>query len=112
MQEEAKKATDHLYWARSSSNKAPPPKPISAEEAQKLAGAGGSGGSAWNKGGSTWEEKKINSWAQELLKDTLLPEMAWEVREHPQRTRRRVRARRYYFSYFLRFGTDLECVCV
>ena len=39
----------------------------------------GAGGSAWNKGGNTWEEKRINQWAFELLKETLLPELAFEL---------------------------------
>ena len=73
-----KKPTEHLYWARTSSNMAPPPKPISAEEAKKMEN-GTSGGSAWNKSGNTWEEKKINTWAQELLKDTLLPDLTYEL---------------------------------
>lgn len=72
--------TDHLYWARSSSqNAAPPPKKLSAEEAAKLAAASTAGASAWNKSGSTWEEKPVNTWAFELLKETLLPEMAYSL---------------------------------
>ena len=75
-----KKATDHLYWARSSSTgAAPPPKPISADEAKKMQDAAGAGGSAWNKGGNTWEEKRINQWTFDLLKETLLPELAFEL---------------------------------
>jgi len=76
-----KKATDHLYWARSSSaNAAPPPKSISAEEAQKLAEKSSSaGGSAWNSGGNTWEEKKINAWAIETLKQQLLPQISYDL---------------------------------
>ena len=66
----ARKATDHLYWARTSSQgAAPPPKPISAEEAQKMEQS--SKGSAWNKSGNTWEEKPINAWAHELLTERL-----------------------------------------
>ena len=59
--EHERKATDHLYWARSSStNAAPPPKAISAEEAKKMAESSSlAGGSAWNQGGSTWEEHGI-----------------------------------------------------
>lgn len=37
------------------------------------------GGSTWNKGGSTWEEKTVNQWAFDLLKDTLLPEIQYEL---------------------------------
>ena len=76
-----RKPTDHLYWARSESKgAAPPPKPISAEEAKQLAAASSTaGGSAWNKGGNTWEEKRINTWAHELLKETLLPELSYEL---------------------------------
>ena len=48
-EEPAKKATDHLYWARSESQgAAPPPKPISAEEAKALE-ANSAGASKWNK---------------------------------------------------------------
>jgi hypothetical protein len=71
--------TDHLYWARSSSqNAAPPPKPISQEQAKAME-ARDKGGSAWNKGGATWEEKPINTWATALLKDQLLPELAYDL---------------------------------
>lgn len=79
MEQEPKAPSDHLYWARSSSiNAAPPPKPISAEEAKKME-ASSSGASAWNKSGSTWEEKKIDAWAFEILQDTLVPEMAYQL---------------------------------
>ena len=76
-----KAPTDHLYWARSSSqNAAPPPKKLSAEEAKQLeASSSAAGASAWNKSGSTWEEKPVNTWAFELLRDTLLPEMAYAL---------------------------------
>ena len=78
-----KKPTDHLYWASTTSaDKAPPPKPLSAEEAaaiQARAVAAANGGSAWNKGGNTWEEKKINTWACTLLKDEILPTIAYEL---------------------------------
>jgi len=69
-----------LYWARSSSqNAAPPPKPLTAEEVKAMeAKAAGSSGSVWNKGGSTWEEKPINTWAHEWLKESL-GEMAYEL---------------------------------
>ena len=33
--------------------------------------------SAWNRGGSTWEEKKIEKWAMKLLKESLLPELSY-----------------------------------
>ena len=81
-QEELKrKPTDHLYWAKTSSvNAAPPPKQLSEEEAKQLeASSSGAGGSAWNKGGNTWEEKKINTWVHELLQSELLPAMAYEL---------------------------------
>jgi len=76
-----RKPTDHLYWARTSSaNAAPPPKSISAEEAQKLAERGtAAGGSAWNTGGNTWEEKKINDWAFQTLKDDLLAKISYDL---------------------------------
>lgn len=76
-----KAPSDHLYWARSSSiNAAPPPKAISVEEAKALESASAqAGGSAWNKGGSTWEEKKINQWAIDLLSQELLPSLTYEV---------------------------------
>jgi len=41
--------------------------------------ASAAGGSVWNKGGNTWEEKKIDNWAFELLKNTLLPEMTYAL---------------------------------
>ena len=81
-QEELKrKPTDHLYWAKTSSvNAAPPPKQLTDEEAKQLeASSSGAGGSAWNKGGNTWEEKKINTWVHELLQSELLPAMAYEL---------------------------------
>jgi hypothetical protein len=76
-----KAPSDHLYWARSSSiNAAPPPKALSAEEAKALEAASSqTGGSAWNKGGSTWEEKKINQWAIDLLTEELLPNITYEL---------------------------------
>ena len=76
-----KAPTDHLYWARSSSqNAAPPPKKLSAEEAKQLeASSSAAGASAWNKSGNTWEEKPVNTWAFELLRDTLLPEMTYAL---------------------------------
>ena len=79
--ERERNATDHLYWARSSShNAAPPPKAISAEEAKKMAESSSSaGGSAWNQGGSTWEEKKISEWCHQTLKTDLLPQIAYEL---------------------------------
>ena len=45
----------------------------------EAARGGGAGGSAWNKGGSTWEEKRINTWAHDTLKDVLLPELGYEL---------------------------------
>ena len=45
----------------------------------EAARGGGAGGSAWNKGGSTWEEKRINTWAHDTLKDLLLPELGYEL---------------------------------
>ena len=80
-EEYAKKPTDHLYWARSSSaNAAPPPKAISADEAKRLeVAASNAGGSAWNKGGNTWEEKKINQWAIDKLKEEHLPLLAYSL---------------------------------
>lgn len=39
----------------------------------------GSTGSAWNRGGNTWEEKPINTWAKELLKEDLLPALAYDL---------------------------------
>jgi len=76
-----KAPTDHLYWARSSSqNAAPPPKKLSEEEVKQMAASSSSAGaSAWNKSGNTWEEKPVNTWAFELLRDTLLPEMAYTL---------------------------------
>lgn len=40
--------------------------------------AAGASGSVWNKGGNTWEEKPINTWAHEWLKESL-SEMAYEL---------------------------------
>ena len=78
-EEEQRMPTDHLYWARSASaGAAPPPKPISAEEAKRLEASSSTGGSAWNKSGNTWEEKKINQWSFDLLK-AMLPEQAFEL---------------------------------
>jgi len=77
-----RKPADHLYWAKTSSiNAAPPPKQLTAEEVKKMEqqASSAAGGSAWNKGGSTWEEKKIESWAHELLKTELLPAIAHEL---------------------------------
>ena len=76
-----RKPTDHLYWARTSSSNAPPPKQITAEEAAKLQQqtSSSAGGSAWNKGGSTWEEKDIKSWAHELLKTELLTTITYNL---------------------------------
>ena len=78
-----RKPTDHLYWARTTSaDKAPPPKALSVEEARALeakAAATASGGSAWNKGGNTWEEKKINQWACDTLRDEILPTVTYEL---------------------------------
>ena len=76
---EEKKPTDHLYWARTESKgAAPPPKPITAEEAAKMQ-AGAAGASAWNKSGNTWEEKNIKTWAHELLKEHLLPTISYQL---------------------------------
>jgi len=74
-----KQATDHLYWARTASTgAAPPPKKISAEQAKQMETAA-AGGSAWNKSGNTWEEKRLNQWAHELLKETLLGGASYEL---------------------------------
>ena len=76
-----RKPTDHLYWAKTSSvNAAPPPKKVTAEEAKQLeASASSAGGSVWNKGGNTWEEKRIEKWAHELLSQELLPAIQYKL---------------------------------
>ncbi|KAJ1468441.1 hypothetical protein T484DRAFT_2254815 [Baffinella frigidus] len=49
-------------------------KALDAEEAQKLADAevNSAGKSAWNKGGTTWEEKDHSKWAKDKLTEALL----------------------------------------
>lgn len=76
----AKTADAHLYWARNKSQSAPVQhKPLSAEEAAALeAQAAASAGAAWNKA-ATWEEKAIGKWSSELLRDTMLPELAYTL---------------------------------
>lgn len=72
---------DHMYWSRSeSAGAAPPPKKLTEEEAAQLKAAEASGpGSAWNKTSSTWEEKPSTTFCVDLLKDTLLPALAYEL---------------------------------
>jgi hypothetical protein len=75
--------SDHLYWARTKSEgAAPPPKKLSEEEASKLKEANAAAsGSAWNKA-STWEEKPINTWACDFLKEQL-GELVYELPAGP-----------------------------
>mmetsp|Transcript_30516 Transcript_30516/g.64232 ORF Transcript_30516/g.64232 Transcript_30516/m.64232 type:complete len:215 (-) Transcript_30516:337-981(-) len=77
MMTERKSAADHLYWARTKSEKAPVEhKKLAPEEAAALeAAAKERSGAAWNKA-ATWEEKDIAKWAHAILCDELLPQIS------------------------------------
>ncbi|KAF3325606.1 Activator of heat shock protein ATPase [Carex littledalei] len=70
--EETNKAS-YRYWVRDAKeDAAPPPVPrkLSAGDIPKLQSNSSSLGSVWNQAG-TWEEKNLNSWASNRLKELL-----------------------------------------
>ncbi|KAJ4816088.1 chaperone binding / ATPase activator [Rhynchospora pubera] len=70
--EETKKAS-YRYWVREAKeDAAPPPVPrkLSPDDIPKLQSNSSSLGSVWNQAG-TWEEKNLNSWASNRLKELL-----------------------------------------
>ncbi|KAL1512000.1 hypothetical protein AB1Y20_005275 [Prymnesium parvum] len=78
----AKPASAHLYWARNKSEDkvlTGEHKALTPEEAAALAAKSAGGvGAAWNKA-STWEEKNIAAWAIGVMRDELLPPLAYEL---------------------------------
>ncbi|KAJ3696288.1 hypothetical protein LUZ60_001665 [Juncus effusus] len=70
--EENKKAASYRYWVREKKEDAAPapvPRRLDANDMPKLQN-NPSLGSAWNQAG-TWEEKNLNSWASNRLKELM-----------------------------------------
>ncbi|KAK1289105.1 hypothetical protein QJS10_CPB18g00016 [Acorus calamus] len=68
-----KQASSYTYWVRESkSDAAPPPVPrkLSAEDVSKQQPLSTTLGSVWNQAG-TWEEKNLNTWASNRIKELL-----------------------------------------
>ncbi|KAJ6794913.1 Uncharacterized protein M6B38_228395 [Iris pallida] len=64
-------SSSYRYWVREAKADAAPlpvPRKIATEDASRL--SGGALGSVWNQAG-TWEEKNLNSWASNRIKELL-----------------------------------------
>jgi len=81
MSDNQKPANAHLYWARNKSEEKQltgEHKALTPEEAAALAKGSSTAGAAWNKA-STWEEKNIATWASTLMRDEILPDVAYTL---------------------------------
>ncbi|CAN6485668.1 unnamed protein product [Victoria cruziana] len=70
--EACKQSSSYRYWVRESTESAAPlpvPRKLSAEDLSKQAPPAKLG-SAWNHAG-TWEEKNLNTWATDRIKELL-----------------------------------------
>ncbi|GAB2222891.1 hypothetical protein Droror1_Dr00017022 [Drosera rotundifolia] len=71
---ESEKPASYTYWVREATADAAPipaPKKLSQEDLCNLSSSKSSGlGSVWNKAG-TWEEKNLNKWATDRMKELL-----------------------------------------
>ncbi|KAJ6819753.1 uncharacterized protein M6B38_401100 [Iris pallida] len=67
---EEKKSSSYRYWVREPSSAAPPPPAPRKLTPQDVPKPTNAVGSVWNQAG-TWEEKNLNSWASNRIKELL-----------------------------------------